>query len=105
MPLDAMEKIKTAESQADNIRKTAQQEAREIIKTTEDAIRAGERESNLDIREKVAAYLREQDELIDAQVGQLQRGGEAARQEMAQSARKNLGKASAFIYGRIINNG
>ena len=57
MALEMMEQVRAAEAQAENLRRQAQLEAREIVKAAEEACRAIERESVQEIKERTAELL------------------------------------------------
>lgn len=105
MSMEVMEQLSAAEDRAEGIRHQAALEAREVLKNTDEAVRAGERENAREIKEKTTQYLNEQEELAKADLTQIRLNGTKQREEQISTARAKLGKASAFIYGRIVENG
>ena len=75
------------------------------MKAAEEACRAIERESVQEIKERTAELLQARQALVEEELGKVRRQGLQARQQQMEKARKNLGKASALIYGRIVANG
>lgn len=75
------------------------------MKAAEEACRAIERESVQEIKERTAELLQARQALVEEELGKVR--GKASRRASSRwkRQRKNLGKASALIYGRIVANG
>ena len=97
--------ILAAEQRAEEIRKASQGEAREMTKGAEEAIRAQERQAVLDLRTTLAGRTADAAAHIEQEADALLDLKQNESKALLDAARKKLGVASAFVYGRIVNNG
>lgn len=97
--------IRQAEEEAEAIRKRAQTEARDLIKGAEEALRREERQAAAEQREATAAKLHQAQADIQAQMDRYAQEQKEERAGRMRQARRNLGLASALVYGRIVNHG
>lgn len=105
MSLDLLSKIEQAEKAAEEIKLEAARQAREIIKSTEEACMISEREAVKDIREGAQRLIDEvrvgtQDEIRTLEVRR-----SLEREKIREAAQANLDKAGQAIFERIVSNG
>lgn len=105
MSLDLLSKIEQAEKAAEEIRLEAAKQAREMMKSTEEACMISEREAVKEIREEAQRLIDEvrvgtQDEIRTLEVRR-----SLQRENIREKAQGNLGKAGQAIFERIVSNG
>ena len=100
-----MESIRAAETKADEIRKAAAEQAREMVKFVEEATLESSRQAFGDIRadyqQKLKQFEAGVEKRIAAQAGEKQKALEAYRQK----ASGRLDQASALIVERVLRHG
>lgn len=105
LSLDLLDKIEQAEKAAEEIKLEAARQAREIIKSTEEACMISEREAVKDIREGAQRLIEEvrvgtQDEIRTLEVRR-----SLEREKIRETAQANLAQAGQAIFERVVSNG
>lgn len=103
--LDIMRKVRKTEEEAEAMRKGAAADAREMLKAAEGSAAQEERQASQDLRAKVAAYHRAEDQKVDSEVDALL---VKERQKLAlqrDSSAKRVPAAADLIYERILAHG
>lgn len=103
--MDIMRKVRKAEEDADAVRRGASLEAREILKAVEGAAAQDERQASHDIRAQVAAYHRERDGQVDAEVDSILIKARESLSAQRDDARGKIAPAADLIYERILEHG
>lgn len=100
-----MESIRAAEAKADEIRKAAAEQAREMVKSVEEATLEASRQAFGDIRadyqQKLKQHEANVEQRIAAQAGEKQKALDAYRRQ----ASARLEQASALIVERVLRHG
>ena len=102
MSLEIMKGIQQAEAQADEIRQTAQREARDVVKAVEAAIAQQERAAAIENRAQYAQAMEDKKQEVEHQLT-AQRA--KAGKQLCQQARKHLPEAVSAIYERVLQHG
>jgi V/A-type H+-transporting ATPase subunit G/H len=97
--------IRGAEEEAEEIRRQAQAQARDILKGTEEALRRDGRQAASEQRARIAQAQRAAEAESEIETENFVAQRRAERAQRMEAAKKNLGIASAFVYGRIVNHG
>ena len=98
MSLEIMKGIQQAEAQADEIRQTAQREARDVVKAVEAAIAQQERAAAIENRAQYAQAIEDKKQEVEHQLTE-------QREALGQQARKHLPEAVSAIYERVLQHG
>lgn len=101
MAIDLMERIAQAEAAAEEVRARAGAEAREILKSVEEASLAANRELQKELREENACQLAAARESATAEIQRAGAGEEARRAQQRAQAQARLDQAAARIYERV----
>ena len=105
MAVELLEAVRAAEEKAETIRRDAAEQAREIVKSVEEAVLESGRQGAAEIRaayqERMNACQRAAQERIEAQAGE----GQKALAALLAQARKNIPQAAALIAERIVRHG
>ena len=102
MSLEIMKGIQQAEAQADEIRQTAQREARDVVKAVEAAIAQQERAAAIENR---AQYAQDKKQEVEHQLTAQRAKAGKQREALCQQARKHLPEAVGAIYERVLQHG
>ncbi|MDD4711355.1 MAG: hypothetical protein GX123_08510 [Clostridiales bacterium] len=105
MALEMIQKIRDAEAAAEKLRLDTLREGREIIKASEDAIRASEKSQEQEFRETYARLIAERREKVEQK---LSGGAEKRlknRQHIKEQAMQRVSKAGAYIAERVLQHG
>ncbi len=103
--MELLDHIRKAEAEADVIRQSAQQEAREILKSTEEAILLHEREAAADIRNQYQQLLNKEKATTEQQLAAQAGDKQAALDALCQSARAGIPAAAQAVAERIMHHG
>ncbi len=103
--VEIMRKVRKAEEDADGARRAAASQAREILKEAEGAAAAEERFAAQALRQKVAAYHRQEDEKVDRQVEEVLSGERKNLAALREMAKLRVAGAADLIYERILAHG
>ena len=103
MSLEIMKGIQQAEAQADEIRQTAQREARDVVKAVEAAIAQQERTAAIENRAQYAQEDKKQE--VEHQLNAQRAKAGKQREALCQQARKHLPEAVSAIYERVLQHG
>ena len=104
MSLEIMKGIQQAEAQADEIRQTAQREARDVVKAVEAAIAQQERAA-IENRAQYAQAMEDKKQEVEHQLTAQRAKAGKQREALCQQARKHLPEAVSAIYERVLQHG
>ena len=96
MSLEIMKGIQQAEAQADEIRQTAQREARDVVKAVDAAI---------ENRAQYAQAMEDKKQEVEHQLTAQRAKAGKQREALCQQARKHLPEAVSAIYERVLQHG
>ena len=99
MSLEIMKGIQQAEAQADEIRQTAQREARDVVKAVE------ERAAAIENRAQYAQAMEDKKQEVEHQLTAQRAKAGKQREALCQQARKHLPEAVSAIYERVLQHG
>ena len=102
MSLEIMKGIQQAEAQADEIRQTAQREARDVV---EAAIAQQERAAAIENRAQYAQAMEDKKQEVEHQLTAQRAKAGKQREALCQQARKHLPEAVSAIYERVLQHG
>lgn len=105
MSMEALNQIKAAEKEAEEIRQKAQREARDIVNGVKEAMVAENRQSMAFIREAAqkladAQKIKTQDEIRALEVRRA-----AERRKVREEAEKRVSQTGEILFERIVANG
>lgn len=105
MAVELLEAVRAAEEKAESIRRNAAEQAREMVKSVEEATLENARQGAAEIRaayqERMTNCQRAMEERIAAQAHERQKASDA----MKAKAQENISKAAGLIAERIIRHG
>ena len=105
MALELLEAVRKAEEAADGIRRDALEQARDMVKSVEEATIESGRQATAELRsayqERMNAYRAQMDESIARNAGERQR--ELA--QLRQTAAARIDRAAALIAERVLGHG
>lgn len=105
MPTTLLDQIEQAEQQADNMRAQAQKEARDIIKSVEEANQAMERQQTKEMHEAASHRLEEARVATQDEIKALELRREGEREALKRTAQARVSQAGAAVFERIVANG
>lgn len=100
-----MKGIQQAEAQADEIRQTAQREARDVIKAVEAAVAQQERAAAIENRAQYAQAMEDKKREVERQLTKQRAAMSKEREALCQQARTRLPEAVNAIYERVLQHG
>ena len=100
-----MLQIEKMEQEADNIVKDASRQARDMVKSVDEACMAQERAATRDIRDEAQRMLEERRQSVQGEIKLLIVRRAAEREAMCNEARQRVNMAADLIFERIVNNG
>lgn len=105
MPNTLLDQIELAEQQADEIRAGAQKEAREILKSVEEANQIMERQQTREMHDAAARRIDEARVTTDDEIRALQMRRESEREALKRTAQARVSQAGRAVFERIVHNG
>ncbi len=105
MALDIIQKIRDAEAAAEQLRLETLREGREVIKASEDALRAHEKSEEQELRETYTRLMAERREKIEQRLSAGADERARDRQHIKEQAMQCVSKAGAAIAERILKHG
>ena len=103
--LEIMRKVKQSEGEADEIRRAAAAEAREIVRAVEGSSALNERQAAQELRERVTAFHREEDQKTESKVERILADEREAQGTQREAAKLRVAGAADLIYERILKHG
>lgn len=105
MSLEILASIEQAEARAEEVRAQAQREAREMLKSVEEACVQGERTAALDQRAMMQSLVEEARLAADKRIRQMAAQEAVSREALMDVARVKLDEAADVIFERVVENG
>lgn len=105
MPMTLLDQIEQAEQEADVIRANAQKEAREIIKSVEEANSAMERQMTSDIYEQSSKKVESARTATQDEIKALELRREAQREALKRQAQSRVSQAAMAVFERVVHHG
>lgn len=102
MAIELLRQIQEAEKKADEVRQDAAREARDIIKGVESAITAQNRQTSVELREKVQGVLGDARSATEDEIRTLEVRRASEREEVKKAARGKVKSAGQAIFERIV---
>ncbi len=102
---EIMHQVLAAEHEADQVRRGAAAQARDLIKGAEGAALMDERQAAQDLRAALAAFHREKDAGVDREIEAVLSAHQAARTAARAEALKRVDDAARLIVERILTHG
>ncbi|MGI6182992.1 MAG: hypothetical protein ACOYIH_02700 [Candidatus Fimadaptatus sp.] len=105
MSESVMLQIEKMEQEAEQIVKDASREARDMVKSVDEACMAQERASARDIRDSAQQLLKERRQGVEGEIKLLEVKRAAEREALCKDARRRVAMAADLIFERIVKNG
>ena len=105
MALEMLEKIREAEKQASEVTASAQSEAREMIKSVQEACLEREHQENANLRTLYQDGMEQAERNAKRAIDEERLQNDREIQQMIDNGRTNILQAAEMIFERIVENG
>lgn len=105
MSLELLQGIEQAEGKAEEIRAEAQREARDMLKSAEEASVQNERNAALDQRAIIQRILDDARQTAQKRIDAMRQAEKEARGAVTETAEKKLDMAANLIFERVFQDG
>jgi len=105
MAIKLLDDIHAAEDAAEQLVHDAQHEAREMVKGTQEAVLANERDAAARLREEYQKILAEKRAAVEEDIRKNANDKQKAAEALAEKAREKLPDAAKAIFERVMSDG